>query len=258
MIRTGLVSVTFRQLAPQEIIALVGQARLQGIEWGGDIHVPHGDFIRAAEVRRQTADAGLVVSAYGSYYRVGLSEAQGLPFERVLESAVALGAPVIRVWAGAAGAKDTSHGDWERIVLDSRRIATLAAAAGIAIGYEFHGKTLTDTHDSTRKLLDDVAHPNVYSFWQPPTEATAELCREGLQSLLPRVSNVHVFHWLPATQERRPLAEGFERWQSFIRILRCSGRKHFASLEFVRDNAPEAFLRDAQVLKTLCEMPDGK
>ena len=47
MIHTGLVSVTFRKLEPAEIVDLVKQAGLQGIEWGGDIHVPHGDIQRA-------------------------------------------------------------------------------------------------------------------------------------------------------------------------------------------------------------------
>jgi hypothetical protein len=48
MIRTGLVSVTFRQLSAEEIIKLVVCAGLEGIEWGGDIHVPHGDLKRSS------------------------------------------------------------------------------------------------------------------------------------------------------------------------------------------------------------------
>src|SRR6476469_730727 len=103
MLRPGLFSVTFRQLSPPEIIALVGRAGLRGIEWGGDVHVPHGDVARAREVRDRTADAGLEVAAYGSYYRVAKSEADELPFERVLNTAQALGAPLIRVWAGKQG-----------------------------------------------------------------------------------------------------------------------------------------------------------
>jgi hypothetical protein len=46
MIQTGLVSITFRQLSPPAIIDLVRQAGLEGIEWGGDVHVPHGDLGR--------------------------------------------------------------------------------------------------------------------------------------------------------------------------------------------------------------------
>src|SRR5688500_12319633 len=98
MLIPGLVSVTFRQLAPQEIIALVVEAQLQVIEWGGDIHVPHGDTNQAEIVARWTKDAGLSVAAYGSYYR--LATPDQTPFERIVATAVALGAPTIRVWAG--------------------------------------------------------------------------------------------------------------------------------------------------------------
>ena len=41
MIESGLVSITFRKLTVEKIIELVKEAGLQGIEWGGDVHVPH-------------------------------------------------------------------------------------------------------------------------------------------------------------------------------------------------------------------------
>jgi 3-dehydroshikimate dehydratase len=66
MIRTGLLSVTFRQLVVEDIIPLVVQAGLDGIEWGGDIHVPHGEVKRAEVVGRLTRDAGLQVGGLAS------------------------------------------------------------------------------------------------------------------------------------------------------------------------------------------------
>ena len=39
MLNTGLVSVTFRDKTPEEIISTVKQCGLEGIEWGGDVHV---------------------------------------------------------------------------------------------------------------------------------------------------------------------------------------------------------------------------
>src|SRR6187549_164575 len=94
----GLVSVTFRQLPPREIVDLARRAELGGIEWGGDVHVPAGDAGRAREVRAMTEDAGLSIVAYGSYYRAG--EEDEAAFAPVLDSACALGAPAIRIWAG--------------------------------------------------------------------------------------------------------------------------------------------------------------
>jgi 3-dehydroshikimate dehydratase len=48
MIHPGLVSVTFRKLTPVEVAGLVKKGGLKSIEWGGDIHVPHGDLARRA------------------------------------------------------------------------------------------------------------------------------------------------------------------------------------------------------------------
>ena len=81
MLIPGLVSITFRSLSPQDVIQLVKDAKLRAIEWGGDIHVPHGDLKQAKQVCAQTEEAGLQVAAYGSYYRVGESEREGLAFE---------------------------------------------------------------------------------------------------------------------------------------------------------------------------------
>src|SRR4051794_38844460 len=68
-----LVSVAFRHLSPKDVVALVRQAELNSIEWGGDVHVPPGELGVADEVARLMHDAGLIVASYGSYYRVGTS-----------------------------------------------------------------------------------------------------------------------------------------------------------------------------------------
>ena len=57
MLNTGLVSVTFRDKTPEEIISTVKQCGLEGIEWGGDVHVLPGDVSRAREIRHLTEQA---------------------------------------------------------------------------------------------------------------------------------------------------------------------------------------------------------
>jgi 3-dehydroshikimate dehydratase len=151
MIHTGLVSVTFRSLSPQEIVALVAKAGLRGIEWGGDIHVPHGNVQRAKEVYHITSDAGLEIAAYGSYYRVGCEEKEGILFERVLDTAIALKAPVIRVWAGDRGSREADEEWWAKVIDETYRIGALTKESGITISFEYHGNTLTDTGDPQRE-----------------------------------------------------------------------------------------------------------
>ena len=184
MLYPGLVSVTFRALSPKEIIDLVVEAGLVSIEWGGDVHVPHGDVAKAKEVRQMTEEASLKVAAYGSYYAVG--DETKVSFDSVLASAVGLGAPIIRVWAGDGKAsKDMTDKDVDLIVTDSRRVGEMAAKEGVIITYEFHKNTLTDTNETTKKLLEDVGLDNIRVYWQPIIDATPAYCLDCLKSIHP-------------------------------------------------------------------------
>ena len=251
MIRSGLVSITFRQLTPQAIVDLVAQSGLDAIEWGGDVHVPHGDVAQARLVRQMTEDAGLAIAAYGSYYRVGHGEPA--PFKAVVESAVALGAPTIRVWAGKQGTAAADDAYWARIVEDSRAIGDLAQQAGVVVAYEYHGNTLTDTNASALRLLRTVAHDNVKTYWQPPGGATLDENLASLDAILPWLVNVHVFSWREINGQReRMLLDAKEvEWAQYLSKVTTTGRDHFAMIEFVRDDDPANFLKDAETLKCL-------
>lgn len=256
MIHPGLVSITFRQLAPAEIIEMVAQAGLEGIEWGGDIHVPHGDLTQACAVRRMTADAGLRVAAYGSYYRVGHREP--VPFEAVLETAIELGAPSIRVWAGKQGSDTADDAYHKTVVQESRRIADLAQGAGLPVAYEFHRDTLTDSNAAARELLEAVAHENIRSYWQPPRGSTVDYNLAGLDAVGPWLLNVHVFNWHISTCERLPLAGGKEAWMRYLRKIASSRPDPFAMIEFVTDDAPENFSQDAATLLEWLSLIQGE
>jgi sugar phosphate isomerase/epimerase len=250
MISPGLVSVTFRALSPAEIVGLVQQAGLRGIEWGGDVHVPHGNLARAREVRALTQQAGLTVAAYGSYYRAAKSESDGLRFESVLETAVELGAPLIRVWAGPAASADASEALRTQVAADLRRIAGLAAAVRVGVSLEFHNGTLTDTGDSALRLLTDVNHPNLRTYWQPPLGVETDQNLHDLRRLLPWLTHLHVYHWRSITPiEKLPLEVGTDRWRQFLDLAETATGDRYAMLEFVEGDAPASFLRDAATLK---------
>ena len=243
-IQTGLVSVTFRALAPQAILDLVARAGLGAVEWGGDVHVQPGDVATAREVCRMTLDAGLQIPSYGSYYRAGHDETG--PFAAVLESAVALGAPVIRVWAGRQGSAQADAIYWDRVVSDSRRIAGLAEAEGLRIAYEYHGNTLTDTDDAALRLLRTVDHHAVGTYWQ---RRDGEFAKDlaGLRAVLPWLVHVHV--QASAGGARLPLDAMAAEWRQALAIVAETGRSHTAMIEFVKDDTPEQFLADAAVLR---------
>lgn len=247
--KSGLVSVTFRSLSVPDIIDLAVEARLDVLEWGGDIHVPAGDIAHARDVRRWTEDAGLYCAAYGSYYRLGQGEATGTAFEPIVETAVALGAPTIRVWTGTKGSDETTAVERKAIVEDARRCADLAWARGVTVSLEYHGGTLTDRRESVRSLMEEVSAPGLEFLWQPTNEAPEEECVERLIEVLPRLRHVHVFHWWPSAADRRPLVEGEACWKQYLQVLRKKGTPVPCLLEFVRDDSPEQFLQDAATLR---------
>lgn len=247
----GLVSVTFRKLSPQRIVSLITQAGLSSVEWGGDVHVPHGNLGQAAAVRRMCSNAAIEISAYGSYYRAGPADRQGADFNAVLDTAGELGATRIRVWAGTAGSAETSASQRGAIVEDVGRICRRAASAKCEICLEFHGGTLTDSAESTLQLLAELNQPNLSTFWQAPEAMTVERCAAGLRGLLPRVTNLHVFHWWPDGKTRLPLSAGAGRWREYFSIAESVGIRRHASLEFVANDDPARFAEDAKTLLNL-------
>ena len=249
MIRPGLVSITFRKLSPRQIVDLVVQAGLDAIEWSGDVHAPHGDVAKAREIAQMTADAGLSMPTYGSYYRVG--HRADVPFPDVLVSAVALGTPTIRVWAGKVGSAEADADYWNGVVADSQRIVDLAATEGIGIAYEFHGNTLTDSAESARRLLEEVNRPNLRSLWQPPKGSTIEQNRAGIDTLAPWISHIHTFSWRIEEGQtiRLPLDEYAIQWKEYLARISALGGDRYALLEFVRGDDPAQFLADAVTLR---------
>ena len=250
MYKTGLVSITFRQLGIEEIIGLVKSTGLECIEWGGDVHLPHGDVERAILVGELTREAGLEVSAYGSYYRVGHSEDEGLSFSSILDTAVALRAPVIRVWAGKKEGQDTDEAYQVMVAGESRRIAEMASEKGVKVAFEFHSHTLTNTGQSCRDLFEAIDNPNIFTFWQPIHGVEpADNCGQ-MQLVKPWIIAVHVFHWRPTYEHRLLLEEGVGNWKQYFDELKDVAEKNDlpVMLEFTKDDLENNFLKDAKTL----------
>ncbi len=258
--RPGLVTVTFRQLSPEEILQVAKGAGLAVLEWGGDVHVPAGDTRRAREVAALTREAGLETICYGSYYRVGHEGEGGKPgFAEVLATAVALGAPSIRVWAGTRGSDAADDAYFARVCDDANRIADMAAEQGVRIAFEFHDGTLNDNAEAATKFLAALPHQNIDTLWQPLVSLGAEQRDRTLEVALPRLGHVHVFHWLPGDPiDRRPLAEGAVPWRDWLATMRCSGRNPDMLIEFVQGDQTAALPADASTLRSFLDDDRGR
>jgi 3-dehydroshikimate dehydratase len=250
-LRPGLLSVTFRQLPPREIIRLAKDAGLESIAWAADAHAIPGQLSVAHDLGLMTRDAGLVVADYSSYHRVGALGPSDPPFAKVLATALALQVPLIRVWVGRSPSAKTTALEQRQAIAALRTICDQARDAGLEIATEFHADTLTDNATATRALLAEVDRPNLRTHWQPSHGESTDTAAKGLASLLPWLASIHVFHWPDGPENRRPLAEGVPRWTEFFRVARLSVRAHDALLEFSPDHTVAAMKADAFTLRRL-------
>lgn len=249
MLIPGLASVTLRAFTPEKIIQLAADGGLKCIEWGGDIHVPVGEINRAGKIGCLTREAGLAVAAYGSYYRLGAADEAGKKFEDVLRTAAALGAPTIRVWAGVKGSEHHSEEERQRVVDDAVRVADLASHSGLTVSLEYHADTLTDTRASVLRLMKELNSSPIDFLWQPSNGESVEACAARLRDVLPRLRNIHAFHWWPTAHDRHPLVDGEAQWRSYLDIVRSRDRPVDVLLEFVARDSPKQLAEDASTLR---------
>lgn len=246
MYKTGMCSITFRKLTVEEIIKLVNEAQLDGIEWGGDVHVPADDIDNAKWVGEATRNAGLEVAAYGSYCRLGDFEKNPYTNEQIVETARALKTKYIRVWAGSKASESASKEYRQGVIDQAKEIAIKAAEHDIIISFEYHRNTLTDTVESTLALLEEINLENVTSYWQPSIDLTREEHVKSIQKTLNWLTHIHVFHWDGI--DRLALSEGKEEWHHYLAALKDDFTDRYLLLEFVKDESEEQFIEDAKAL----------
>jgi 3-dehydroshikimate dehydratase len=243
LLTAGLCSVTFRQHDAATVIDIAARAQLSVIEWGGDLHVPPGKPDLARDVHRLTVDRGLRCCSYGSYFNA----VDPPDFAAVLDTALLLHAPTVRIWAGHGASDNTSPARRARTVDQLRSAADLAQSAGLRLGIEWHSHTLTDTARSAQQLIREIDHPAVGLYWQPQFEWPMDECTQSLRDAAPQLVNLHVFHWL-SDYTRRPLSEGEPHWPAWLALARTRAAPVHALLEFVANDSPDQLYEDARTL----------
>ena len=241
---TSLASVSFRELSAEKVILVAQRAGLQVIEWGGDVHVPSGDLHQAEKVRLLCDDAGLTISAYGSYYAADEAE----NFSSVLETARVLGARIIRVWAGRRASAKCSPSERASLTQRLQCAAEMARNMDCIVATEYHANTLTDSRDSAALLLQQA--PELQTFWQPPVGVSVEENRKTISELHGRIENVHVYK-RNSQGQRMALNDGIDEWREYFSLLDIDGKVRYATLEFVARDETEQLFRDAATLRTI-------
>ena len=249
MLYPGLVSITYRQLTPEQIIVLCRDINLSAIEWGGDIHVPHGDLETAVKVAEMTRTAGLSMPAYGTYYKAGsYGDNYRTEFDKILRTACVLGTPALRLWAGSKNSEDNTEDERSALIRELRDCADMAAEHGKIITFERHNGTLTNRAASALAMIEEIGRENVRTHWQPSQFLTHEENCAGLSLLLPYIDCVHVFAWEGKNSQRFTLAEHRDRWADYLSILKDAEQDIHLLMEFTPHNDPAELPTEAKTL----------
>lgn len=242
----GMVSATFKDMDIDGVLSVMDKASLHAIEWSENHHIKAGDIVMAREVAAKTADRGIDIVGYGSYYRLG----EGMDIRTSLDTAASMGCTQMRIWAGTKASSDVSSEERNKQASELWQAAQIASSYGILLNLEWHKNTLTDTNESALDFLQQVDNPWVRTLWQPTQALSFEERAKGLELIAPYLSYLHVYYW--DETGRRPFGEGLDHWRRYLSIL-DPGTVYPALLEFVMGNTEEQFLVDVKALKELIE-----
>ena len=250
MFKLGLCSVTFREKSVDEVIDICREYGLEGVEWGGDGHLrAGGERDDVLELKEKCRVAGLATPGYGSYFDV--LEHGPERFGPTLDVAELIGADTIRVWPGWVRPEQVTAEQYGKIVETSRDIAMQAALKGIRVAYEFHDNTCTEGGEAALKLLGQVNHPNLLTYYQliRPTETAWNLT--SLEAVYGQLAYVHV--QANDDVDNYPLEDFRDVWEGIVSRLRQWDYDGWLLFEFNRDNSVEQLGKDLELLRALID-----
>jgi sugar phosphate isomerase/epimerase len=254
-IAPGLCSVTFRSSSADAVLELAARAGVEGIEWGSDVHAPPGGGPAIDALAARTRDAGLEVVSYGSY--LGMAPADGddaSTVDAALDSAEALGAPMVRIWTELGVTPASPPADRGRVIERTAALVDRITGRGLLATLEFHPATLTEVAASANQLLEALARPGLRTHWQPDPALSVDAALAELTAVTHHLAHLHTFAWGPAgIEDRRPLSEGAALWTAALALADHDGAdlpgRRYALCEYVRGDEPEQLVADVRVLR---------
>jgi len=234
----------------QRVLDLAQDARMTAIEWSEHPHAPHTLGADAADLRKRAEDAGLEPVIYGSYFRLNEPE-HSSPLTSVLDTAVALGVPMVRIWAGKTYGEEVRPSYWNAVVRQARTAINAAEERGLQLALEFHQHTLNNSEENWFRLRDAIGSPSLKTMWQPLPDEDSEAALTRLRRFVPALAHVHCYHWEHGV--RKPLDRAWQAWLRYARFLRELDSTHAILLQMVERDTFENFLRDAESVRNLAK-----
>lgn len=242
----GLVSVSFRQHTPEEIIKAAAEAGLECIEWGSDIHAPAGELEKLEAIAELQKKHGLYCSSYGTYFRLGVTPLSEL--EGYISAAKVLGTNVLRVWCGDKSGASMTSGERAAFIDECKRAARIAEQHGAVLCTECHGGTFTERAEDTVFLMEEVGSASFRTYWQPFQWKDSAGSLAVARAVSPYAVHIHVFNW--RGKEKFPLADAVGEWKEYLSAF--SGPRTLL-LEFMPDGKISSLRAEADALRSIVE-----
>jgi sugar phosphate isomerase/epimerase len=151
--------------------------------------------------------------------------------EEFMDRAAALGARVVKIFAGRLGSAEIDESGYRRSVACARAIAGAAADRGLALTAETHPDTLCDTVEACFHFLHDVAAPKLGLCYQPFDFADTARAVADYDRLRAHITHAHL---QGRAGDRMSLLEDADLdYRALFRALAAHGFAGYLCIEFV-------------------------
>ena len=183
-------------------------------------------------------------------------------YQRSIEIASLLGAPVVSLWSGVAAAGEEEERNWGRLLDGLTRVLEVAASHGIIIGFEPEpGMFIEDVAD-WRELRSRLDHPALGLTLDLGHLAVTEEdpLERAIVEEAEHLVNVHVDDVRERRHEHLPLGEGEIDFPPLLSALVDCGYKGLALVELSRHShvAPEVSRRSLEFLREAESALEGR
>ena len=241
MFKTGLVSVSFREHTPREILTAMKTVGLRHIEWGSDVHAPADNGKALAELAALQREFGITCCSYGTYFRIGQDSPQEII--RYIRAAAVLGTRTLRIWAGNRSSEDYTPEEKVQFIEECKQLAAIAGEQAVTLCLECHNGTMTDRADFALELMERVNSQHFRMYWQPNQFCSREVNLAYAEKLAGYTDTIHVFHW--RENERFSLSSGMAVWRQY---LQCFSGNEMLLLEFMPYNSLDSLAAETAAL----------
>lgn len=196
----------------------------------------------AAQIRRMTEDAGLVICGIATpFFKCDIDNPDERRehleiLRRCAGLAHTLGTNLLRCFAFWNTGKTLER--WNEILDAFEEPLRIADAEGVMLGMENESSTSLSTAALTRRFVDEINRPNVRAIWDPANELYAEggvtPYPDAYEILKPVMVHGHIKDAAPNPEgklESVPVGEGLIDWKGQFRRYLEEGYEGYLSLE---------------------------